>query len=239
MKAFWKEMFGRVIELSRLDANYSLSHGARAHKYRVGPVVSNRIIRKFEKRNDINLPSNYRSYLQYFGNGGAGPGLGIVNFPDDTWQGDLTKPLDLDHLNLEVTQGFIEIDESETQVYDRDGMLAVGRIGEAENYLVVTGPLQGYVLCWIEGQGMLGVRGPFDQWYKNWVDRMIYGFHEIAVLKTIKVGMHLSEVEALPYVEVEDRYKNGFLYFIHLNWSIKLDGENKVEKLNFDDVPLF
>jgi hypothetical protein len=51
--------------------------GAEAHKYTLGPMLSEEEISRIEQEYKIKLPEGYRQFLLEMGDGGAGPYLGI------------------------------------------------------------------------------------------------------------------------------------------------------------------
>ncbi|MHC4177781.1 MAG: SMI1/KNR4 family protein [Planctomycetota bacterium] len=66
-------------DLDRLriaDSEHQL-FGAEEHRYVVRPRLSLTTINEFEARHRIELPDEYRLFLQLVGNGGAGPGYGL------------------------------------------------------------------------------------------------------------------------------------------------------------------
>jgi len=52
--------------------------GASVHRFRVNPPVPEEEVARLEKEHDIELPSDYRSYLIEIGDGGAGPWQGLL-----------------------------------------------------------------------------------------------------------------------------------------------------------------
>lgn len=51
--------------------------GAESHKYLLNPPIDDESLVDFEKDHGIKLPPDYRSFLRFAGNGGAGPYYGI------------------------------------------------------------------------------------------------------------------------------------------------------------------
>jgi hypothetical protein len=67
----------RVEKLAERDRNRSL-FGCELHKYKFGPCLQESELVQLESAYGIELPAEYRSYLTSIGNGGAGPGYGLV-----------------------------------------------------------------------------------------------------------------------------------------------------------------
>jgi hypothetical protein len=51
--------------------------GSQSHSFRLHPTLSLDEVRAFETKHRIVLPSDYREFLMYVGNGGAGPYYGL------------------------------------------------------------------------------------------------------------------------------------------------------------------
>lgn len=90
----------RLAELDRRDRRRRL-FGASSHDYRINQRLPAATIEAFEGRHGISLPDDYRSFLTEIGDGGAGPGYGVLPFGRDddgrAWDdgglvGDLGRP---------------------------------------------------------------------------------------------------------------------------------------------------
>jgi hypothetical protein len=71
----------KLNSLRKADPKYWL-FGAESHRYRLGPLVGEETLSSLEGRLSIDLPNEYRLYLLNVGNGGAGPGYGVMRFGD-------------------------------------------------------------------------------------------------------------------------------------------------------------
>lgn len=71
---------GRVEEklarLRRLDRRYTI-FGSSSHKYELNPTIPDKQISEFEEKNRIILPLDYRCFIRFVANGGAGPFYGL------------------------------------------------------------------------------------------------------------------------------------------------------------------
>ncbi len=72
-----KQLVERLKLLKQRDKG-RLIFGASTHRYRLNLALSDRQLMKFERRHSIQLPSDYRNFLQYAGDGGAGPAYGLL-----------------------------------------------------------------------------------------------------------------------------------------------------------------
>lgn len=66
----------KIEKLKELDKGFEI-FGAKSHRYRLNPTISTNELKKFEKKHQIELPRQYRSFLTSLGNGGVGPYYGI------------------------------------------------------------------------------------------------------------------------------------------------------------------
>jgi len=228
----WAEIRNRVDELRKLDSQFRYVSGASSHKYLIAPCIDEKTIRKFETEQGALLPDNYKNYLQVFGAGGVGPGHGIDHFPDRVWPGDLTKPFD-----FEFKDGFTDVDETSGPLFDLDGLLRIGSTGRSPNYLIVTGKLTGNVVNWGRS-GIICLSGPFDRWFKKWLDSIFEGLREIEQLKHIQLGMHRSDILSMNDLIVSDNSDDQFLKFKYSSWWVELGPDNLVKKTYFHDIPL-
>lgn len=239
MKVFWQELRQRIDEIKNIDDEIQLVWGAHAHKYNIEPTVNHSVIQAYEEEHSIQLPNNYITFLQYFGAGGAGPDLGLFTFPNNIWQGDLSIPLALDfYSDLDFAEGYIEIENLEGPLQNLDGMMRIGNAGQAQNYLVVTGDLAGSVICWDRSSGIGWCSGAFEMWYQRWVDCIFLGLQENEMLKMVRSGMHLNEIESMRDADIQFRYNDGVLYFRYSNCRIILDSSKRVMEISCDPYPL-
>jgi hypothetical protein len=71
--------------------------GADSHRYQLRPCIDQSKIVDFERQYSVRLPNDYRDFLMYVGNGGAGPYYGILGLDQlyetsaEYWN-DLSKP---------------------------------------------------------------------------------------------------------------------------------------------------
>ena len=84
---------GIAVRLRALHARKDFSgFGAQAHRYQIGPPLSEREVAEVETQYHITLPIEYRQFLTQVGCGGAGPYYGLFPLRKQrgkwSWQGD-------------------------------------------------------------------------------------------------------------------------------------------------------
>ncbi|MCH2045894.1 MAG: SMI1/KNR4 family protein [Saprospiraceae bacterium] len=72
-----KTIKNKLARLRDLDECYIIE-GAKEHKYHWYPCLSEKEISHYEEKLGIQLPSDYRNFIKYIGNGGAGPQQGVL-----------------------------------------------------------------------------------------------------------------------------------------------------------------
>ncbi|MFM7405668.1 MAG: SMI1/KNR4 family protein [Cuspidothrix sp.] len=97
MRAVFQEICQKLALLqTKEQIYYNAVFGSQKHKYYLNPCLTAAEIIAFEQRHQITLPEDYRNFLMYVGNGGAGPHYGL--FP-------------LEHSVREVQEKMIEVPE--------------------------------------------------------------------------------------------------------------------------------
>jgi SMI1 / KNR4 family (SUKH-1) len=71
----------KLIQLTILDTACEI-FGSELHKYKLNPCLREAEIQAFEVKHHIQLPDDYRNFLLEVGNGGAGPGYGLMPTED-------------------------------------------------------------------------------------------------------------------------------------------------------------
>jgi hypothetical protein len=66
----------KLAELRARDGGFKV-FGAISHRYLLNPRLDERALTTFERTHAINLPDEYRAFVNRLGNGGAGPFYGI------------------------------------------------------------------------------------------------------------------------------------------------------------------
>ena len=68
----------KLDELRRRDPQLKV-FGASTHRYVLNPCLSEEQVRESESRYGIDIPEEYRNFLLFMGNGGAGPAYGVFS----------------------------------------------------------------------------------------------------------------------------------------------------------------
>lgn len=160
-------------------------HGARRHRWRLAPPVSEAAVAGFERRHRCELPLSYRTFLTTVSGGGAGPAYGLYEFGSVRWL-DWQEDLDLLSVPFPHTEPFLPSPEhpvcTEHAPGEEDfspcwftGSLVLAEIGCGSFYrLVVTGSARGQVWTDDLGCGHTLSPGPdFRDWYTQWLNRSL------------------------------------------------------------------
>lgn len=160
--------------------------GAESHKFRLNPPIDEASLSRFEQEHRINLPLDYRSFLKFAGNGGAGPYYGIYQL--DQWNEflDWTTddiPTDILAQPCPLYQDMPREEDWASQFCDcvspYQGMISIGSQGCTYGMgLIVTGTHVGRVVYLdADGQPPYVVREPdFFSWYERWLDELLGGY---------------------------------------------------------------
>lgn len=148
--------------------------GARAHRYQLGPTLTEDRLSRLERDFGASLPEGYRAFLIALGNGGAGPFYGLFplagNDPEDITSFDsIGKPFPWKNKLLRPR-------------IDLPGVVYICTYGCALRFfLVVTGQCRGEV--WHDWRAdHLGIypatneggeRLHFLDWYDQWLDKSL------------------------------------------------------------------
>src|ERR1700761_2557847 len=123
--------------------------GASTHRYQLNSCLNDDELRGFETTFGIVLPEQYRDFLLRFGNGGAGPGYGLLSLRksiDEFGNDDLRR----------LSRPFIPPRAAREKVVDRDypedGILPLAHMGCGHMWvLIVTGAERGAIWTYLDG----------------------------------------------------------------------------------------
>jgi hypothetical protein len=141
---------------------------------RLGPVLSPGGVAAFERRHGVALPPGFRRFILEAGNGGDGPGHGLLAFDPLSAQARLTHPFPLEQAWVWDDE---EAPDAERLTACRDGWLSIGSEGCGMDWvLIVTGAQRGKVWS-IEDQGAQPCAPGLDflAWYATWCRWMVAG----------------------------------------------------------------
>ncbi|MDU1909755.1 SMI1/KNR4 family protein [Fusobacterium sp.] len=206
-----KEKLKKLIEL---DKKFSI-FGSNSHKYVFNSKLTEEELQKFEEKNKIVLPEEYREYLKSIGNGGAGPFYGLLELEDnDNNSIDLSREFPYTYeepLNLfEVYESMNEIDDDNEEEQDRFLNEIYGK------------SLRGIKFLAHEGCGMysvLVVKGKEygNIWYFDFAnDAGVYPLTSEKTGKSMKFfeWMELWIDKSLAHVEKRNKELEGYAFFI-------------------------
>jgi len=243
-KEFWQNIIQKIEDLKKLDPKCKIIASAKHyHQYQRLPVVSANTIITFEKENKVNLPESYRTYLQYYGAGGAGPADCISSFFSDALRSNIvTASTYPSHVEAIKNCYFLSEDE-EHPINKLHGLLSLGHSGLGNNYLVINGKEHGLVWYW-DNDYTLCNNGPFDQWYSEWVDKALLYVKSYHNYNKISQNMKFSEIKAIMETKykinnLEDKLSFHILTFEHLpDASIKILPDYDINKENFTIIDI-
>ena len=188
----------KLNRLKKADQDYEI-FGSDTHEYNLNPTKTEEELIKFETENQITLPEEYREFLLYVGNGGAGPYYGLellengreidLDYIDGKDLIDLSKPFPFtEHWNIEFEEmnddNFEEIEEQKNEnYYDNkfvSGLLRISNFGcGVRMNIVVNGKEKGNI--WVDDR--VNENGIFPDpyfditdkitfldWYELWLD---------------------------------------------------------------------
>ncbi len=176
--------------LKTYDKYYTI-FGSCEHKYLLNEPLSEDELCEFEAKHNIKLPSQYRDFLKYMGNGGAGPCYGIYGLKSDVDYSDLSKlfllnnDFDIENYPDEypcVVDENLDCDECEKQEkclmnfnYERykQGILDICHAGcEGYEALVISDESESVWSIW-EYHSVKKREKNFLTWYEYWLDNSI------------------------------------------------------------------
>jgi predicted nucleic-acid-binding Zn-ribbon protein len=167
----WRAKIAKARDMDR----HCLLFGAQRHRYQLGECATEDEVRRFEKQQGVELPSEYREFICTVGNGGAGPGYGIVPLEKCWIRGALHLPFPYTAACDPLAHLDDSHDDSEwNRAYN--GCMAIGTDGcGIWNLLVVTGPRRGDLWKDLasQDQGFSPTTLSFVRWYEAWLDGIV------------------------------------------------------------------
>ncbi len=184
----------KILRLKKADPTYSF-FGSKYHKYSLNPTLSEASISFFENTHRIRLPLDYRCFVRFLGDGGAGPfyGLGqLANgiFVDMDNRGshviDLSEPFAHTRAWNLACEDFEDHEAYEREYFDdrhASGLLRLCNFGCGVFInLVVNGAEYGKM--WTDDRGSDNGIYPsaefgnartltFIEWYELWLDKSL------------------------------------------------------------------
>ncbi|WP_020411212.1 SMI1/KNR4 family protein [Microbulbifer variabilis] len=212
---FWSMAKERIVLFEELD-DAEVVFGARTrgngHRYKVLPLVTDKEMLEFEKKNGFELSLEYRTFLQTFGAGGAGPYYGIYDFRKNVLANLYTKPFP-----YTSTFEFSDEVEDDDPIWDYDGLAFICEAGCGTDYFIeLNGSNPGQMWCsWTDE---CSIEGSFLDFYKAWFEKVDIGLHRYQLLKELSSKrswfgkpkkFELSDVVSHMQCEYEERAFDG------------------------------
>jgi len=134
----------------RLQDPYLQKFGAATHCYTLQPCLPQRRLDEFEKAIGTMIPEDYRDFLLRFGDGGAGPGYGLLSLGNSLREfgPDPIQSIGRPFSPPASTSAMIE-----DRAYPEDGLLPLAHVGCGHMWmLVVTGSERGTIWSYQAGR---------------------------------------------------------------------------------------
>lgn len=183
----------KLAELRHRDPQFGV-FGSSKHRYILNPCLSEEQLEEAEVRYDIALPEDYRRFLLFMGNGGAGPNYGIFRLEESLEHSVndvhlLREPfphvqdwnLTAEELGLDPDRDCGAFDQAYFKDANAQGALKISHEGCAYYaILVIAGRERGHI--WWDGRAGDGgirpqyrlreseVRLSFIDWYELWLN---------------------------------------------------------------------
>lgn len=185
-------------EIRELDPELML-FGSEMHGYEVNGPLDAAMLAVFERLYKIQLPSDFRAFLYYFGDGGAGPYYGLcplgmslyldMDYPDELVLLEPGKEFPLTEAQLPPghTVSLTSIGQHPDENSVDDGIIRLCNYGNGVFInLVVTGPAAGQI--WTDARNIRQGVYPGDpmrpnqymtfmEWYNHWLNDCLEAIH--------------------------------------------------------------
>lgn len=190
----WVKRILKLLEQARAKDPDFARFGAYSHQYKLAAPASEEAIRKFEEQQGVRLPEEYRDFLTFIGNGGAGPYYGLYGLKaleDDLsdsrglrWCRSLEEPVIYPKMSEEEWDRNVnpESRRKGEKVYPYTGVLPIGTQGcTLMTGLMLTGPYRGQVVYYDNdfcGPPFFVREKGFRSWYERWLREVIAGYND-------------------------------------------------------------
>ncbi len=179
--------FGEMDDLGLIFGSSTRGFG---HFYKTLPVVPEQELAEFERRTGLELPLEYRTYLQAFGAGGAGPNYGIYDFREKAQHQDFPDPFPLSSAE-ESVYGFDDFSDDDP-IWDMPGTAPLCSHGcGIVTYIVLNGPEPGQL--WCEADADFFALGNIYGFYRKWADQTRLYLKRYGLLKSVVEGASFSD----------------------------------------------
>ena len=139
----------RLEKKQKLDPDY-IAFGVKRHRYELNYPLGKWEVEEIEAKFNIKLPDDYRKFISYIADGGAGPGHGLFPLKKSL------KYLGSKINRKKITKDFIRPDELSEDEWCDSGLLILCEHGCAnDTFLVINGKERGYVWELVEWAGYI------------------------------------------------------------------------------------
>jgi hypothetical protein len=173
--------------------------GTEAHFFKMEPVLKDQEVAEFERQWHVQLPPEYRAFIKYVGNGGAGPAYGMLQLHDAIRFQRPNIPHDFLCTPFPFTTPYNPCDDPKLSSFcskDSTAQITAEEEYDARKMKETTGTL---VLChegcgyyhllvvsgqergqmWLDGTcsdgGYMPLGVGFIEWYEKWLDSALAG----------------------------------------------------------------
>lgn len=190
----WVKRILKLLEQARAKDPDFARFGAYSHQYKLAAPAGEEAIRKFEEQQGVRLPEEYRDFLMFIGNGGAGPYYGLYGLKaleDDLSDSrglrrcrSLEEPVIYPKMSGEEWDRIVnpESRQKGEKVYPYTGVLPIGTQGcTLMTGLMLTGPYRGQVVYYDNdfcGPPFFVREKGFLSWYERWLREVIAGYND-------------------------------------------------------------
>ena len=189
----WAKRILKLLEQAKAKDPDLVRFRAYSHQYKLSAPASEEMIQEFEGQEGIRLPEEYRDFLLFVGNGGAGPYYGLYGVEAEK------KELHGSHGSrlYQVREEPVIYPKMGSEDWDRVADPESRRKGGAHPYvgvlpigsqgctlmtgLMLAGPYRGQVVYYDEdfcGQPFFVREKGFLQWYERWLREVIAGYND-------------------------------------------------------------
>ena len=198
-KPAWAKRILKLLEQAKKKDPDFARFGAYSHKYKVSAPASEETIQEFEEQEGIQLPEEYRNFLMFVGNGGAGPYYGLYGV--ETEKKELhdshgtrlyrvrEEPVIYPNMSAEEWDRVADPEnmpgdgrQKGEEVYPYVGVLPIGSQGcTLMTGIMLAGPYRGQVVYYDEdfcGPPFFVREKGFLAWYERWLREVIAGYSD-------------------------------------------------------------
>ncbi|HEX9996355.1 MAG TPA: hypothetical protein VGB45_04365 [Abditibacterium sp.] len=251
MESEIRELGQLIQRLAYEDRNLRV-FGADVHEYQVGPTLSALELQRFERRHRIELPEDYRLYLELVGNGGlgaslggAGPDYGVYSLIEREEFADsceeFSDSADENILSCPFPQTYsLNLIKGQTHNLWRGpipGALEIGMKGcSYTTHLIVSGEARGTIWNGWEHRYLDPTGVTFSQWMRDWAEAKISRIARDRLADGIEIGMSKSQAAlacGFDFVERDAPWSAGAKYLRFKQFSIDfyLDQNEKITRI--------